>query len=165
VNSSTQITPRCDRDDQRQDHGYHSRHGDVGQHLYRDVQRALDLSIDGLYVTQQRRTTRPDRALVKDRSAWVRVFVIANQANTATPQVKVDFTTGGTTHTLTINAGSSSVPLSADPANAAASWNAAVPAAWMQPSTQVVATVDPPTRLRKRTKRTTPSRRAWMCAT
>jgi len=105
---------------------------------------ALDLSIDGLYVTQATQDyPDPIVPLVKDRSAWVRVFVIANQANTATPQVKVDFTTGGTTHTLTINAGASSVPLSADPANAAASWNAAVPAAWMQPSTQVVATVDP----------------------
>jgi hypothetical protein len=104
----------------------------------------LDLSIEGLYITQATQEyPNPIVPLVQNRSAWVRVFVKANQANTATPQVKVDFTTGGTTHTLTINAGSGSVPLSIDPENAAASWNAAVSSAWMQPATQVVATVDP----------------------
>jgi hypothetical protein len=69
--------------------------------------------------------------------------VIANQTNTVTPQVKVDFINGSTTNTLTINAGASSVPLTIDPANSASSWNAAVQAAWIQPGTQVVATVDP----------------------
>jgi hypothetical protein len=103
----------------------------------------LDLSIDGLYVTQATQEyPNPAIPLVQNRSAWVRVFVKANQANTATPQVKVDFK-GATTNTLTISAGGTSVPLSIDPENAAASWNAAVPAAWIQPGTQVVATVDP----------------------
>lgn len=104
----------------------------------------LDLSIDGLYVTQATQEyPNPVVPLVQNRSAWVRVFVIANQANTATPQVKVDFIKGATTNSLTINATSSSVPLSIDPANASASWNVAVPAAWIQTGTQVVATVDP----------------------
>ena len=104
----------------------------------------LDLTIDGLYVTQATQEyPNPSVPLVANRSAWVRVFVVANQANSVTPQVKVDFIKGSATNSLTINAGSSSVPLSADPTNAATSWNAAVPAAWMQPGTQVVATVDP----------------------
>ncbi len=105
----------------------------------------LDLSIEGLYITQATQEyPNPIVPLVQNRSAWVRVFVKANQANTATPQVKVDFIKSGSpTNTLTINAGSGSVPLSIDPANAAESWNAAVSAAWMQPGTQVVATVDP----------------------
>ncbi len=104
----------------------------------------LDLTIDGLYITQATQEyPNPLVPLVQNRSAWVRVFVLANQANTVTPQVKVDFIKGSTTNTVTIAAGSTSVPLSIDPENAAASWNAAVPAAWMQPGTQVVATVDP----------------------
>ncbi|MFY9560717.1 MAG: IPT/TIG domain-containing protein [Terriglobales bacterium] len=104
----------------------------------------LDLTIDGLYITQATQEyPNPIVPLVQNRSAWVRVFVRANQANTATPQVKVDFIKGATTNTLTINAGSGSVPLSIDPENAAASWNAAVSASWIQAGTQVVATVDP----------------------
>jgi hypothetical protein len=104
----------------------------------------LDLTIDGLYVTQATQDyPTPSVPLVQNRSAWVRVFVKANQANTATPQVKVDFKTGATTHTLTINAPGGSVPLSVDPANAATSWNAAVDKSWILTGTQVVATVDP----------------------
>ncbi len=104
----------------------------------------LDLSIEGLYVTQATQEyPNPVVPLVQNRSAWVRVFVKANQTNTATPQVKVDFIKGGVTNTLTINAGGSSVPLTIDPANATASWNAAVSSSWIQTGTQVVATVDP----------------------
>jgi hypothetical protein len=102
------------------------------------------LSIEGLYITQATQEyPDPIVPLVQNRSAWVRVFVKANQTNTATPQVKVDFVTGATTHTLTINAGGTAVPLSIDPANAAASWNAAVDKSWILPGTQVIATVDP----------------------
>jgi len=105
----------------------------------------LDLSIDGLYLTQATQEyPNPQVPLVQNRSAWVRVFVKANQANTVAPQVKVDFKQGATTvGTLTINAPGASVPTSIDPANASASWNAAVSSAWIQTGVQVVATVDP----------------------
>jgi len=104
----------------------------------------LDLSIDGLYVTQATQEyPSPAVPLVQNRSAWVRVFVLANQANTVAPQVRVNFINGSTTNTLTINASSTSVPTTIDASIAGQSWNAAVPAAWMQPGTQVVATVDP----------------------
>ncbi|PYV96297.1 MAG: hypothetical protein DMG89_18150 [Acidobacteria bacterium] len=103
----------------------------------------LDLTIDGLYVTQATQDyPNSSVPLVKDRSGWVRVFVKANQTNTAAPQVRVQFINGSTTNTVTINAPSSSVPTSIDP-NSDASWDAAVPAAWIQPGTQVVALVDP----------------------
>ena len=103
----------------------------------------LDLTIDGLYVTQATQNyPSASVPLVKDRSGWVRVFVLANIANSETPQVKVDFINGSTTNTLNISAPGSSVPTSIDP-NTDASWNAAVPAAWIQLGTQVRATVDP----------------------
>ena len=102
-----------------------------------------DLTIDGLYVTQATQDyPSPSVPLVKDRSGWVRVFVRANSSTPAAPQVKVDFVNGSTTNTLTINAPGTSVPTTVD-SNTNGSWNAAVPSAWIQPGTQVVATVDP----------------------
>ncbi len=73
----------------------------------------------------------------------MRVFVLANQANAATPQVKVNFVNGSTTNTLTINAPGSSVPINVDTTNANASWNIAVPLAWITAGTSVSADVDP----------------------
>jgi hypothetical protein len=104
---------------------------------------SLDLTIDGLYVTQATQDyPNPVVPLVKDRSSWVRVFVKANQANTVAPQVRVQFINGSTTNTVTINAPSGSVPTTVD-ANTNAAWNAAVPSAWIQPGVQAVALVDP----------------------
>ncbi|HJZ64274.1 MAG TPA: M66 family metalloprotease [Candidatus Acidoferrum sp.] len=104
----------------------------------------LDLTIDGLYITQATQNyPAHDVGLIAGRSAWVRVFVLANQANTLTPQVRVNFMNGGTTNTLTINAPGSSVPTSVDITNANASWNIAVPSAWIAAGTTVSADVDP----------------------
>jgi hypothetical protein len=103
----------------------------------------LDLTIDGLYVTQATQDyPNSSVPLVKNRSGWMRVFVKANQTNTVAPQVRVQFINGSTTNTLNISAPSGSVPTSIDP-NTDASWDAAVPAAWIQPGVQVVAKVDP----------------------
>jgi hypothetical protein len=108
------------------------------------VPSGLDLTIDGLYVTQATQNyPAHDVPLVAGRSAWVRVFVLANQGNSAQPQVRVRFINGSTTNTLTINALAGSVLASVDVENVAASWNAAVPAAWIAPGVQVVADVDP----------------------
>jgi hypothetical protein len=104
----------------------------------------LDLTIDGLYLTQSTQSyPTPAVPLIKDRSAWVRVFVKANEANNVAPQVRVRFLNGATTNTLTMSAGGTSVPQTVDPEDAAASWNAPVPTAWIQPGVQVVADVDP----------------------
>jgi len=104
----------------------------------------LDLTIDGLYITQATQNyPAHDVGLISGRSAWVRVFVLANQTNTSTPTVKVSFVNGSTTNTLTINAPGSSVPTSVDVTNESASWNMAVPAAWITAGTTVSADVDP----------------------
>ena len=105
---------------------------------------SLDLTIDGLYITQATQNyPAHDVPLIAGRSAWVRVFVLANQTNTATPQVQVHFVNGSTTNTLTINAPGSSVPTAVDTSNANASWNMAVPSAWITAGTTVSADVDP----------------------
>jgi len=109
-----------------------------------NVASGLDLTIDGLYITQATQNyPAHDVKLIAGRSAWVRVFVLANQANTAAPQVKLNFVNGSTTNTLTINAPGSSVPTSVDTSIANASWNMAVPAAWITAGTTVSADVDP----------------------
>jgi IPT/TIG domain-containing protein len=103
----------------------------------------LDLSIDGLYVTQATQDyPNPSVPLVKDRSAWVRVFVKANQTNTAQPQVRVRFVSGATTNTINISSTVSAVPTLVDP-NTLTSWDASVPSAWILNGTQVIADVDP----------------------
>lgn len=109
-----------------------------------DVANGLDLTIDGLYVTQATQNyPAHDVPLIPGRSAWVRVFVLANQNNTAQPDVQVQFGNAGTTNTLTIPAPGSGVPTSVDIANAGSSWNAAVPSAWIQAGMQITAVVDP----------------------
>lgn len=104
----------------------------------------LDLTIDGLYITQSTQNyPAHDVGLIAGRSTWVRVFVLANQTNTVAPQVQVNFVNGSTTNTLTINAPGGSVPTSVDASDANASWNMAVPAAWITAGTTVSADVDP----------------------
>jgi hypothetical protein len=105
---------------------------------------SLDLTVDGLYLTQATQNyPAPAVPLVKDRSAWVRVFVKANEANSASPAVRVRFINGGTTNTLTIPAPAAGVPQTINEGVQASSWNMAVPAAWMQPGVHVIADVDP----------------------
>lgn len=104
----------------------------------------LDLTIDGLYVTQATQNyPAHDVPLIENRSAWIRVFVLANQTNTAQPQVQVKFTSSSTTNTLTINDPGTSVPTSVNAGSTTSSWNAAVPASWIVSGLQIVATVDP----------------------
>jgi hypothetical protein len=104
----------------------------------------LDLSLDGYYITQASQNyPNPAVPLVKDRSAWIRVFVKASEANSAQPQVKVTFTNGSTVNTLTINAPGTFTPTAINEGDATKSWNAAVPSAWIQPGTQVTLQVDP----------------------
>jgi len=104
----------------------------------------LDLTIDGLYITQATQDyPTPSVPLVQGRSAWVRVFVRANEANNAAPQVRVRVVNGATTTTLPlINSSLSSVPTSVDP-NTNTSWDAPVSSTLIQAGMQVIADVDP----------------------
>jgi hypothetical protein len=79
--------------------------------------------------------------LVKDRSAWVRVFVRANPPGAAAPKVRVALS-GCASNPPDINPPQPTVPV-ADPENASSSWNAAIPASCIQPGVQMTATVDP----------------------
>ena len=58
------------------------------------VPGALNLKIDGMYLTQSVQTYSGAVPLVKDRNGYLRVFVTANQSNVAQPAVRVRFYNG-----------------------------------------------------------------------
>jgi hypothetical protein len=106
----------------------------------------LNLRIDGFYVTQSVQTYARSVPLVAGRGGFLRVFVLANQANTATPEVRARFYKAGVLlQTLTIAAPSSGVPTDTVGSQGALSrtWNAALPSSLLQTGLQVVLDVDP----------------------
>jgi hypothetical protein len=105
---------------------------------------SLNLRIDGLYVTQAAQRYNGTVPLVAGRDGYLRVFVLANQANTAQPQVRVRlYSSGALVQTYTITAPGTSVPQSVNEGSLTASWNVLIPAALMQPNLTVLADVDP----------------------
>ena len=104
----------------------------------------LNLRIDGLYVTQAAQRYDGSVPLVANRDGYLRVFVLANQVNTAQPRVRVRlYSSGALVQTYTINAPGAGVPLGVDEGSLTMSWNVLVPAALMQPNLAVLAEVDP----------------------
>jgi hypothetical protein len=108
------------------------------------VPGALNLKIDGMYLTQSVQTYSGAVPLVKDRNGYLRVFVTANQSNVAQPAVRVRFYNGLTlVQTTTIPAPGLSTPLSPDESSLSKSWNVAVPGSLIQPNLKILADVDP----------------------
>jgi hypothetical protein len=105
---------------------------------------SLNLRIDQLYLTQSTQTRTGTVPLIRNRGAFLRVFVVANEANSARPSVRVRFfRDGAVARELTIPASRSSTPTSLDEGQLGSSWNAEVDAGLVQPGTSVVADVDP----------------------
>ncbi len=105
---------------------------------------ALNLKIDGMYLTQSVQTYAGAVPLVQGRDGYLRVFVTANQSNVATPSVRVRFYNNGLlTQTMTITAPGLTTPLSSDESSLTKSWNVAVPKALIQPNLSILADVDP----------------------
>ena len=107
---------------------------------------SLNLRIDGFYVTQSVQTYDRAVPLVAGRDGLLRVFVDANQGNTATPEVRARFYRAGTlVQTVTIPAPAGSVPTDTvgSQASLARTWNATLPASLLQPGLDLVLDVDP----------------------
>lgn len=107
---------------------------------------ALDLSIASLYITQGTQNQAFNVPLVQDRSGFLRVFVVANQANTATPQVRVRIYNAANTLIQTyplISDPKSSVPTSVDESSLSNSWNVAISSTYLQPGNKLLVDVDP----------------------
>jgi len=104
----------------------------------------VNLRVVGVQLFQS--VQRPDNSvpMVANRDALLRVFVTASGANTVAPVVRVGlYNAGVLVDSVLVTAPSGSVPLTADTTNLAASWNALIPAARMQPNLGILAEVDP----------------------
>lgn len=104
----------------------------------------LNLTIDGIYLTQSTQTYLNAVPLVAGRKALARVFVKANQSNTAAPTVRVRLFQGTTlVNTYTITAPSTSVPTIVNEGELSSSWNVTIPASAMTIGLSILADVDP----------------------
>jgi hypothetical protein len=104
----------------------------------------LNLSIGRFYITQS--VQRPDNSvpLVTGRPALVRVFVVANEANSAQPEVRLRFFQGATlVREDPIPAPGTSVPIAVVESDLGASWNVQLPAGFLAPGMRVEVFVDP----------------------
>ena len=103
-----------------------------------------NLSIANLYLTQSTQTLAGDVPLVADKDGYLRVFVVASEANPFQPTVRVRFYHGGgLVHTEVITAPGASVPTGVIESSLTSSWNVSVPASLIQPGLTILADVDP----------------------
>lgn len=104
----------------------------------------LNLRVEAAYLVQATQNRNGTVPLVASRDAYLRVFVVADRANTAAPAVRVRLYQGETLReTLTIPAEGASVPTAVEQASLAASWDVKVPAAMIQPGLRMLVDVDP----------------------
>jgi hypothetical protein len=104
----------------------------------------VNYSISGVYLTQA--IQKPDNsvALVANRDALLRVFVVANGANTARPDVRVRLYDGATLlQTSTITAPEASVRTATAEGTLSSTWNLLVPAANVRTTLRVLVDLDP----------------------
>ena len=110
---------------------------------YSNTPGALNLRIDGMYVTQG--SQRPDGTvpLIQDRDGYLRVFVVASGDNTAIPSVRVRlFHDGAQVQTLTLSAPSGSTPTVTQEQPLEHSWNVRIPGSLIRRGLAVLAEVD-----------------------
>jgi hypothetical protein len=105
---------------------------------------ALNLRVDGMYLTQATQVYAGSVPLVAGRDAYLRVFVLGDLPNTAKPEVQVRLYHGALPmETYTIAAPGPGVPSWVSETVLSSSWNVRVPGALVQPGLRVSAEVDP----------------------
>ncbi|HET6230066.1 MAG TPA: hypothetical protein VFE05_08355 [Longimicrobiaceae bacterium] len=105
---------------------------------------ALNLTVGGAYFVQSVQKLDNSVALVQGRDALLRVFVKADQNNTASPNLRIRVTNGAAVlQDVTMPAPALGVPASLDQTSLAGSYNINLPAAQVQPGLAVLVTVDP----------------------
>lgn len=103
-----------------------------------------NLSIAAVYINQRIQRLAGDVPLVADMDGYLRVFALADEPNSLTPDVRVDFYLGGgLAHSETLSAPAGSVPESVDESSLNASWNVLVPGSLIQPGLEIEVVVDP----------------------
>lgn len=110
------------------------------------LQGTVNLVIDGLTITQSVQSYDDTVPLIANRDAYLRVFVRADQANTAAPAVRVRLYQGANptpVATYNLSAPSASVPMVMDQGSLNSSWNQLIPAAQVTSGLRILAEVDP----------------------
>ena len=104
---------------------------------------ALNLRVDGMYLTQSTQTYDGAVPLVQNRDGFLRVFVTANIPNAARPAVRIRFYHDFVLQSeQTVTALALTVPTTPDESSLSYSWNLPVPGALIQPGFSVGAEVD-----------------------
>lgn len=104
----------------------------------------LNLTIAGATLTQVTQPLSGSVPLIQGRSAHLRVFVQANQTNSARPSVRVRLYSNGVLMTTqTIAAMSASVPLGVSEGQLTQSWNLTVAGSLIQPGLSMLVDADP----------------------
>jgi hypothetical protein len=105
---------------------------------------SVNLRIARMYLTQGTQRLEGSVPLVQGRDAFLRVFVTANAANSARPNVRVRFyQNGALTRTLSIPASRSSTPTEVEEETPGSSWNESIPGSLLTGNTSILADVDP----------------------
>ena len=111
---------------------------------YAPVASTLNLRIAGFHLSQSIQTFANDLPLVAGRDAFLRVYPLANESNSATPQVRVRLFDAGTlVQTFTVEAPGGTVPTERNDALLGSTWNLLIPGSLIQPGLEVLADVDP----------------------
>lgn len=103
----------------------------------------LNFTVDGLTLTQVVQTYTGTVPLITGRDAYLRVFARANQQNTSNVQMRVRLYNGETLLQTMMLSKASGVPIVADQASLAGSWNGIVVGQYIQPGLRILAEVDP----------------------
>ena len=115
--------------------------------------QTFDMSIDNVYINQSVQRWDGLIPLVAGRDAYLRVFVRGNEANTATPRVRVRLVRGGiVVATVYMNAPGGGVPTISSESEESDAWNAVLSGTLIQPGTSILADVDPDNAFRETNK-------------
>jgi hypothetical protein len=105
---------------------------------------SVNFCIAAMYVTQSVQDVGGSVALVQGREGYLRVFVVADRANTAAPSVQVRFyNSGSLLSTLTIPPTSLAVPTAVDESSLGFSWDTTLTGTIIQPGLAIEAEVNP----------------------
>src|SRR3954468_434373 len=105
----------------------------------------VDLCIAGMYLVQSVQDLSGSIPLVQNRDAYLRVFPVADIANTPAPVIQLRLLLGGVPQGLPIivNPTRATVPTAADESDLNNSWNYRVDKSLIQAGLSIEATVDP----------------------
>lgn len=105
---------------------------------------AVNLGVDGVYLTQSVQTLSRSVPLVSGRDAYLRVFLRGDQPSFYTPKVRVHvYHDGILRESADLAAEADSIPTEVREADYAGSWNAMLPARLVRPGMSLVVEADP----------------------